>query len=100
MLRQFLQAINTSSPLQNRISSFACKDNCPKCGLCVQLASDLGLQISATEMNQARQQLLAGTLVVDGVPITPDEQKLKERNRRRYLGLIALHVARRAEGSV
>jgi hypothetical protein len=99
MLRQFLQAIQSSPLLRDRIKTFGCKDNCNKCGLCVVLASELGLQISAKEMDQARQQFLAGTLVAEGIPITPDEQKLKERNRRRYLALIAHHLGQRADVS-
>ena len=93
MIGKFLEAILKSKALAWRVEQFDCKSDCPRCGKCVTLAAELGLEITADEMDAARQEFVGGRLVVDGKEYKPGAQKLQQMQIRRSVQTLLRKIA-------
>ena len=57
------------------------------------LAAELGLEITADEMDTARQEFVGGRLVVDGKVYKPDPRKLRQMQIRRSAQALLRKIA-------
>jgi hypothetical protein len=95
MIGRFLEKIRQSKPLLERIQEFVCKSDCPRCGKCVNLAEELGLEISGEEMNSARQKFIHGELMIDGVEYKPDPEKIRRQRIRHSINALLDGIAKK-----
>jgi hypothetical protein len=93
VIEKFLEEILKSKALARRVEQFDCKSDCPRCGNCVNLAAELGLDISAYELVVARQQFADGRLVVGEVEYNPDPIKVQQSRIRRSVQTLLRNIS-------
>ena len=99
MIGKFLEEILKSKALARRVEQFDCKSDCPRCASCVNLAAELGLDISAYEMDNARQMFADGGLVVGEVEYKPDPIKIQQSRVRRSVQALLRNISSSSERS-
>jgi len=96
MIERFLEQVWQSKTLLKAIEEFNCQSDCQRCGKCVNLAAEIGLDISGKEMNAARQKFVKGKLIINGIEYKPDPRKIQNLRIRRSINALINSISKTA----
>jgi hypothetical protein len=96
MIERFLEQVWQSKTLLKVIEEFNCQSDCQRCGKCVNLAAEIGLDISGKEMEAARQKFVEGKLIINGIEYKPDPRKIQNHRIRRSINALINSISKTA----